>query len=239
MVTTIDRDPSPNGPGVFVCLEGIDGAGKTTAIAAAGGLLQQRGIQVAFFDKKDVDLGSAYAERHMTALRELIWGHPPDDPYLELGDLHWVHLQAAWYSALAVHKVGPLLRSGHVVMTDTWTHKFLAKLRMRPEVDFDHARSAFSHLPQPDLVIRLAIDPAVAAARKERFTRSDSGNHEGAIELSAKSFTDYQKRLSKVLDDFTVQWGWESVDVTALTISQVGQAVADAVARHVATVARG
>lgn len=231
----IDRDADPNGPGVFVCLEGIDGAGKTTAVATAGELLRQQGLPVAYFDKKDVDLGSSYAERHMTALRRLIWGHPPDDPYLELGDFHWVHLQAAWYSAVATCKVIPLLRSGHIVMTDTWTHKFLAKLSMRPGVDFGAAQSAFSRLPRPDLVIRLVIDPAVAASRKQRFTRSDSGNREGPVELSASTFADYQSRVSKVLEDFALQWGWESLDVTALSAVQVGEAVAASVTRRLAS----
>ncbi|MGH8897375.1 MAG: dTMP kinase [Egibacteraceae bacterium] len=171
--------------GHFVCLEGIDGAGKTTAIAAAGEVLRRRGSSVACFDKKDAGFSSVYVERHMAALRDIIWGHPPDDPYLELGDLHWVHLQAAWYSALAKCKAIPLLQAGCLVLTDTWTHKFLAKLAMRESVDFDHVRSAFSHLIRPDLVILLRIDPQVAAARKTSFAVSEAGNHEGAVELSA------------------------------------------------------
>ena len=79
---------SATGSGVFVCLEGIDGSGKTTAIATAGELLRQKGFPVVFSDKKEVDFGSSYVQRHMTALQKVIWGHPPDDPYLELGDMH-------------------------------------------------------------------------------------------------------------------------------------------------------
>ncbi len=86
---------SANGGGVFVCLEGIDGSGKTTAISTTGELLRQKGFPVVFFDKKEVGFGSSYVEEHMTALRRIIWDHPPDDPYLELGDMHWVYLQAA------------------------------------------------------------------------------------------------------------------------------------------------
>lgn len=223
---------SANGGGLFVCLEGIDGSGKTTAIATAGGLLRQEGFPVVFFDKKDVDFGSSYVQGHMTALQKVIWGHPPDDPYLELGDMHWAYLQAAWYSAVATCKVIPLLRSGHLVLTDTWTYKFLAKLKMRPTVDFEHALSAFTQLPRPDLVIRLDIDPAVAAARKHTFSISESGNHEGLVELSAKAFTDYQRRLSMVLEEFAEQEGWASLEVSALSISQAGHAIADIVGRH-------
>lgn len=105
--------------------------------------------------------------------------------------MHWIYLRAAWYSAVATCKVVPLLRSGHLVLTDTWTYKFLAKLKMRPTVEFDHALSAFVQLPRSDLVIRLDIDPAVAAARKHTFSISESGNHEGLVKLSSKTFIDY------------------------------------------------
>lgn len=237
MATMTGMPTSANGSGIFVCLEGIDGSGKTTAIATAGRLLHEEGFPVVSFDKKEVDFDSSYVRGHMTALRKIIWGHPPDDPYLELGDMHWVYLQAAWYSAVATCKVVPLLNSGHLVLTDTWTYKFLAKLKMRPTVDFDHARSAFAQLPRPDLVIRLDIDPAVAAVRKHTFSISESGNHEGSVELSAKAFTDYQRRLSTVLEEFAAQEGWASLEVSDLSIAQVGHAVADIVGRHVRTTA--
>ncbi|MGQ0776610.1 MAG: dTMP kinase [Pseudonocardiales bacterium] len=232
-MTIIGVPVSANGGGLFVCLEGIDGSGKTTAIATAGGLLRQEGFPVVFFDKKEADFGSSYVERHMTALQKVIWGHPPDDPYLELGDMHWVYLQAAWYSAVATCKVIPLLHSGHLVLTDTWTYKFLAKLKMRPIVNFEHALSAFKQLPRPDLVIRLNIDPAVAAARKNTFSVSESGNREGLVELSANAFTEYQRRLSAVLEEFAEQEGWASVEVSSLSVSQTGHAIAEIVDRHV------
>ncbi|MGH8883769.1 MAG: dTMP kinase [Egibacteraceae bacterium] len=118
MTVTLSAGRETAERGCFVCLEGIDGAGKTTAIAAAGEALRRRGSPVACFDKKDTGFSSAYVERHMAALRDIIWGHPPDDPYLELGDLHWVHLQAAWYSALAKRKAIPLLQAGCLVLTE-------------------------------------------------------------------------------------------------------------------------
>lgn len=227
----------PTGRGYFVCLEGIDGAGKTTAVTAAGEMLRGRGWPVVSFDKKDTDFtrgghASAYVERHMSALREVIWGHPPDDPYLELGDFHWVYLQAAWYAALAHCKVVPLLRAGQVVLTDTWAYKFLAKLTLRPGVDVEHARSAFSRLPRPDLVIRLHLDPEVAAARKQTFAISEAGNHEGAVERSAQEFIAYQQRLSAVLEEFAQAEGWVSLEVGHLGVEQMACAVADLVEHH-------
>lgn len=221
-------------PGLFVCLEGIDGAGKTSAITVAGEMLRSQGVQVVSFDKQDTSFGSGYVIRHLTALREIIWGHRPDEPYLELGDFHWVHLQAAWYSAVATCRVLPLLQAGQVVLTDTWAQKFLAKLHLRPGVDLERARQAFADLPAPDLVIMLAVDPAVAAARKETFSASEAGNHDGEVVLSAEAFVDYQRRVAAVLAEFADLEGWVVLDVSGLDASEVGQAVADTVARHLA-----
>lgn len=229
----ITRDVVGNSAGgQFVALEGIDGSGKTSALTAAAEVLRGQGWPVAVVEKQTLELDSPYLQRHMRDLRELIWDHPADDPYLELGDLHWVYLQAAWYSAVATCVVQPLLQAGKVVLTDTWAGKFLAKLRMRPGVDFEHARGMFSRLPVPDVVIRLVIDPVLAASRKAGFSVSEAGNHEGRVELSLTGFVEYQSRLSAVLDEFGDALGWVPLEVTTLTVPQVGQAVVDLIHDH-------
>lgn len=204
--------------GRFVCLEGIDGAGKTTAVGALGALLREHGIPVAVVDKHTVTFASDYVATQMRALHDMIWGHPGDDPYLQLGDWHWIHLQAAWYAAMSRCVVEPLLAAGTLVLTDTWTYKFLAKLAMRPLVDFGQAQAAFAGVATPDLVVRFVIDPAVAAARKVSFGISESGNHEGAVERTAQGFIDYQTKVSMVLDDLGTSGGWARIDVNALSV---------------------
>lgn len=216
----------------FVCVEGIDGAGKTTAVAALGALLRERGIDVAVVDKHDCRFASAYVDGHMTDLRRLIWGHPPEDPYLELGDMHWVHLQVAWYLAVARCAVEPLLAAGTVVLTDTWMHKFLAKLAMRPTVDLEHVRGLLAQVPRPGLVIKLGIDPAVAAARKPVIAVSEAGNDESTVELTRERFVAYQRRLAGVLDRFSRDESWESLDVTSLAVPEVAEALAGLLAVH-------
>jgi thymidylate kinase len=218
--------------GSLVCLEGIDGAGKTTVAAALGELLRTQGIPVAVLNKNDCQFSSSYVDRHMTTLRDLIWGHPADDPYLELGDMHWVHLQAAWYLAMARCAVAPLLETGTLVLTDTWTHKFLAKLAMRPTVDRTYVRSLFVGLIRPDLVVRLDIDAELAASRKQVIAVSEAGNTEGAVELTRESFVAYQRRLAAVLDEFARTEHWVSLDVTGKSVPQVAAALAETVRRH-------
>ncbi|MFI6163132.1 dTMP kinase [Micromonospora haikouensis] len=213
--------------GLFICLEGIDGAGKTTAVGHVVEALGGRRIPAVVFDKKITQFGSEYVRRHAGELRALIWEHPADDPYLELGDMHWVYLQAAWYSAAAHCAVRPLLEAGQVVVTDTWTYKFLAKLAMRPNVDLRAAAAVFDGLPQPDLVVRLDLDPVTAADRKTTFGISEAGNHEGDVALTREAFIGYQRRLAEVLDAWTLQYGWMPLDVNGMSPQDVGAAVAE------------
>ncbi len=224
------RDVKRDSPrGVFVALEGIDGAGKTTATREAGGILRRRGMPVVAFDKKNPPFVSEYVAAHLAALGKVIWGHPPDDPYLELGDEHWIYLQLSWYSALARCAVEPLLETGHVVLVDTWAYKFLAKLYLRPAVDAAGVRSLFARLVQPDLVIHLHLPPQIAAERKTAFAISEAGNMEGPVELSMDSFVAYQSRLAGVLASFAREEGWQTIDTSLLSAEDVADAVASTV----------
>jgi hypothetical protein len=84
--------------GLFVALEGIDGGGKSTTARTAADLLREEGYAAVAPDRASLPGASGYAAGHLDGLRALIWGEPPDAPFLELGDEHWVLLQAAWSS---------------------------------------------------------------------------------------------------------------------------------------------
>ncbi len=227
------RDPGRVPRGLFIAVEGIDGAGKTTAARVAADVLRSRGRHAVAVARGDVARCSAYVAGHMAALRDLIWGEPPDAPYLDLGDEHWVHLQAAWYAAFARCVVMPAVAGGTIVLADTWGYKFLAKLALRPpaRVSFDAAWKVFHAVLRPDVVIHLHADPAVAAARKPAFSGSETGNREGVPELSAAAFTDYQRDLAEVLESFAGKDGWVCVDISSLGAAEAGSVVAD-IAEH-------
>ena len=212
-----------------MAIEGIDGAGKTTAAGVAAEVLRARGRRAVAVGRGDAARCSAYVAGHMAALRELIWGEPPDAPYLDLGDEHWVHLQAAWYAAFARCVVVPAVAEGSVVLVDTWGYKFLAKLALRPpeRVSFAAARSVFQTVLRPDVVVHLHADPAVAAARKPAFSASETGNREGVPELSATAFAAYQRDVAGVLESFAGEGGWVCVDTSSLSVPEAGSAVAD------------
>ena len=220
--------------GSFIAIEGIDGAGKTTAAQVAAEVLRSRGRRAVAVARGDAARCSAYVAGHMAALRDLIWGEQPDAPYLDLGDEHWVHLQAAWYSAFARCVVLPAVAEGFIVLADTWGYKFLAKLALRPpeRVSFDAAWAVFEAIPRPDVVVHLHADLAVAAARKPAFSGSETGNREGVPELSAAAFAAYQGDLAEVLESFAGESGWVCVDTSSLSVAEAGSAVADIAGQH-------
>ena len=233
------RDPDGVQGGLFIAVEGIDGAGKTTAARVAAEVLRSRGRHAVATVRGDAARHSAYAAGHMAALRDLIWGEPPDAPYLDLGDEHWVYLQAAWYAAFARCVVIPAVAEGAIVLADTWGYKFLGKLALRSpaRVSFDAAWNVFQSILRPDVVVHLHADPAVAAARKPAFSGSETGNHEGVPELSAAAFTDYQRDLAGVLESFAAKGGWVCVDTSFLGMAEAGSAVADVAEQHLGATA--
>jgi thymidylate kinase len=225
--------------GLFLAVEGIDGAGKTTAVRVAAEMLRGRGRRAVVIARDEVSWRSPYVAGHMGALRDLIWGEPPDAPYLDLGDEHWVYLQAAWYAASARCAVAPAVADGAIVLADTWGYKFLAKLALRPpgRVSLDAAWNLFHSIPQPTVVVHLHADPAAAAARKITFTGSETGNREGTAELSAAAFTGYQRSLAGVLESFAGTGRWTRVDASSLSAQEVGEAVADIAEKHLGAAA--
>lgn len=223
-----------SGGGLFVALEGIDGGGKTTTAKRAADVLRAEGYAAVAPGRSSAAGVSGYVAGHMAGLRALIWDEPPVAPFLELGDEHWVLLQAAWYSCFARCVVVPLLQAGNVVIADTWGQKFLAKLMLRPPgaVDTDWAREIFTAFPQPDVTVHLRADPKRAAARKRAVSGSETGGGGDTARVSRGSFEAYQRRMDEVLESFAGRGGWVELDVSALNPGEAGIALADLIRHH-------
>jgi len=231
-VAAARRETEPASTGMFVALEGHDGAGKTTAMHGAARLLRGRGHRAVAVDRRYVEHASRYVADHLTRLRELIWGEPPDAPYLDLGDEHWVYLQAAWYAAFARCVLAPLTAAGHLALVDTWGHKFLAKLALRPTGQLDHerVRALLTSIHQPDLVIFLHAGASTAASRRQRYSGAETGDH---ADLSTSAFIAQQERLITIMRSFAERGGWTTVNTSALGIQATAETVADIIAHSI------
>lgn len=159
-----------SGQGRFITFEGIDGAGKSTQIAALVALLQARGIAV---DQTREPGGTGLGER----LRELL--------------LHeTMHLETEamlMFAARREHlaaRIMPALASGQWVVSDRFsdaTYAYQVGGRGLDEARFD-ALEAWVHPGfQPDLTLIFDLAPEIAAARvaatgnaPDRFEREQS-----------------------------------------------------------------
>ena len=160
------RDPMQ--PGRFITFEGIDGAGKSTHIAALQDWAVAHGREVVRTREPG---GSPLAEQ----LRELVL-HQPMDALSET-----LLLFAARRDHLR-HCIQPALARGAVVLCDRFTDASFAYQGAGRGFDLDVLRRLEEWVQrglQPDLTLWFDLPPAQAAARRaearapDRFERED------------------------------------------------------------------
>lgn len=149
-------------PGWFVAIEGGDGAGKSTQLAAVADWLRGRGFEVVTTREPGATpLGSV--------LRNLVL-HAKEH---KLGARAEALLFAADRADHMETVVRPALERGAVVLTDRHVDSSVAYQSGGRGLDADEvaALSAFATVGvRPDLVVLLDLDPAVARARREERT---------------------------------------------------------------------
>jgi dTMP kinase len=143
-------------PGVFVCFEGGDGAGKTTQVRLLTDVLQQRGREVVVTRQPG---GTPLGEQ----IRELV--------------LHGDHVspraEALLFAADKAHHVDqlvkPALSRGSVVITDRYVDSSITYQGAGRELGRDEI-TALQHWAVggllPDLTIVLDVSPEVGRARR-------------------------------------------------------------------------
>lgn len=210
--------------GTLICFEGLDGAGKTTVSHRVADELSRAGTPSLLVEKKDTHFSRESLSQRMSLLRHIIWEYG-DTPIQELGDEHSLYIMASWFSALDRGKIRPLLEQGHTVIVDNWFYKFIARFKLKPDLDFDHVQRCFAHLSRPDCVILLDVDPATAAARKEGYSLAETGNLDGLHGRTAENFVQYQQSVRGVLMELAAKEGWLKLDVQGRSREEVTREV--------------
>lgn len=168
------RSASRSG-GLFVTLEGIDGAGKSTQLALLADHLRDHGHRVRVTEEPG---GTALGR----AVRELLQGDSPDPPVARAELLLFLAARAQHVETL----IEPALAAGETVLCSRFSHSTLAYQCHGLGLDEALVRSADGFARDgllPDLVLILDSDPLVAAARREqsrsadRIERRDGGFH--------------------------------------------------------------
>jgi len=165
--------PMSHPQGLFITLEGIDGAGKSTQARALGAWLEGRGRDVVLTREPG---GSAGAEE----IRRLLVEGAPDR---WSGETETLLFTAARRDHLE-RVIAPALEAGKVVISDrfadsTRVYQGAARGELRGFVDALHALAIRR---EPDLTLILDMDPDAALARGlARQSGEDRFEEEGAV----------------------------------------------------------
>jgi dTMP kinase len=156
---------------VLITVEGLDGAGKTTLIAALARELEARGAPVLVLREPG---GVEVSER----IRALL-----ADPALEIDPRAEALLYAAARAQLVAEQLRPLLDAGGTVLLDRFVDSSLAYQGAGRRLGVEEIRALNEFGTgglRPDRTLLLRIDPAAGLARisdrpADRLEREDGG----------------------------------------------------------------
>lgn len=184
---------------MFICLEGIDGAGKTTVARELAPMIETVGRPVRLLAHNAVRVGDPFVDSYLDGLREL-WQKSLHEPFCKLGDLHWVLVKAGYYAAVDHCAVGPALAAGEIVLGDGWFYKFAARIASNGGRALPDTVAHFDGVRAPDLTVLIDVDPRLAATRRQDdFNSGELGPANIGSARPAEAFIAYQSAVRQHL----------------------------------------
>lgn len=151
--------------GLFIVLEGPDGAGKSTVSEMIAQYLQKKGYKIEFSREPG---GTPIGEK----IREIIL----DNGNMEMAATTEALLYAASRAQHVAEKIRPIIMSGKIVICERFYHSSLVYQGIGRKLGVDKVRSINEFAIEgtyPDLVLFLDIDPAAALYRKTNLDGGD------------------------------------------------------------------
>jgi dTMP kinase len=221
--------------GLFVAIEGIDGSGKSTLAAQLGPALVGCGTSVEIIGKASRPADS-FGRGQLDGIAQALWHYPREADIALLGDRYWLHLLAAWFTAVERFLVHPALARGQLVVVDGWVGKYIARFALKPAFDFDALAPFFATLVAPDVTLWLDLPPGTAFGRRDDFKPSECGQAEGESDSRQFDFVSYQGLVAQNLGAMARDGGWCRIDAAGHPASVLHQAqdaiLAEARIRH-------
>jgi thymidylate kinase len=182
-------------------------------------------VPVTYCSHKEISTETPLEERTMREVAAILW--PSIDPTFvrSLPSRYRVHLHAAWYSLFSELVLERRVASGEILLLDSWCYKFLAHLIVygyrKEELEV-----IFSHVPHPDLVGMLDVDPKDVWERTREFGPIELGLYMDYPELGRASFCHYQGLIRDVLLEMAEEHGWVVVPIGGSeSVEDVAQAL--------------
>lgn len=193
--------------GLFIAIEGIDGSGKTTATSELVEALRRSGHKATALNKRTPSVSSDYVTKHLSLLAEAIWTNSKNSPIHLLGEQHWMHLHAAYLSAVGTQiKEGRLDAADGFVVVDGWVGKLAARMATSRTKSVAEILQFFGGLVQPDVVIVLDVAPEVAESRLGGDFTVGETRALGAA--TSPGFVAYQTEVRELLLEMAGTSGW-------------------------------
>jgi thymidylate kinase len=210
---------------MLIAIEGIDGAGKTHIAGLLAAALSELGHPAQALNKSDISFGDSFADSRLGLLREAIWpsrGEPKQDL---LGTHFYLHLLAAWFSA-----IGRLLKGSRTIsVMDGSQYRVIAKAHRRAGLSLDVLHGYFASAAEPDLVVLLAIDPKLSWTRRAQFKETELGRWDGLSGDPKRAYCAYQDSIQVLLMEMADARAWMVVLQDETTRDT---AVVDAILQH-------
>jgi dTMP kinase len=212
--------------GVFITLEGLDGAGKTTQIKRLAAWLAKRGIDPVVLRQPG---GTATGDR----IRELLL----DSRSGSVSPMAEMALMFADRAQAIVERIRPALDAGKVILCDRFTDSTEAYQgggrELGSQIVLDLHRLICGGL-QPDLTLLLLPSLAASLARARRRNdraEAESGKNEGRFEAEQDAF--YRRVWNKYREIARREPGRVVLIEGDLSIDEVHEQIVEAVAERV------
>lgn len=211
---------------MLIAFEGIDGAGKTTVASLLAAELSASGFKVIEATKRQPGVSAPFAREQLQALAARLWGIPHDQRLGQLGSLHFIYLNAAYFAGVH-HALAEEVRAGNadMVIFDNWIHKFAARVATNGQYQLDEVLCITERVPQPDIVFLLDVTPEVAAGRKPCASELERGS----LGDGARDFSSYQTLIRDLLSRMATRFGWPVVPAGSKPAGQLATEVAQVV----------
>lgn len=173
------RELNTTGRARFVSFSGVDGAGKSTQIAALRARLEQEGLQVrviTFWDNIAQLTGLREGAGHRVFKGDKGVGSPDTpinrrDKNVQSWPMSCARLGFYLLDAMATRKaVRRAMHSGaDFIIFDRYMYDELANLNLRNPLVRAYVRAVMKYVPRPDVSYVLDADPVQARARKPEY----------------------------------------------------------------------